>query len=319
MSTAPRPCRGAGLHADVSRMSFGLARFRSFMNTHNGVVWFLVPSLAVLLLVLVYPLGYAVYLSLFDYYLPSGEPKFVGLSNYAGLLGDARFWGAVANTITIVLASVAVEFVVGLTLAIALYRLRFGAHALMVLLFVPHIITPVTAALFLRWIFVGQWGLIDATLWSMGIFTPDWLGDPFWAKVTVILADAWKATPFMMLVLYAGLQNLDQSLLEAAKVDGADGRQLLFRIVLPLMRPIILFVVSIRTMDAFRFFDSIYVLTGGGPGTATETLTLYTYNVGFVRLEIGLASALGVVSLLIVLALITGFAALLYRREGGRF
>jgi multiple sugar transport system permease protein len=289
------------------------------MNTHRGLVWFLAPSLFVLLGMLVYPLAYALYLSLFDFYLPSNAPKFIGLGNYIALLGEARFWGAVYNTFVIVVASVALEFCAGLALAVGLYKVRFGAHGLMVLLFVPHIITPVVAALFLRWIFVGQWGLIDATLWPLGIFTPDWLGDPFWAKVTVVLADAWKATPFMMLVLYAGLQSLDQSLIEAATVDGANGWQLLFRVALPLMRPIILFVVSIRIMDAFRFFDTIYVLTGGGPGTATETLTLYTYSVGFSRLEVGKASALGVVTLLIVLGLISAFVSFLYRRERGRF
>lgn len=289
------------------------------MNTHNGVLWFLLPSALVIVFVLLYPLGYAIYLSLFDYYLPSGAPHFIGLGNYISLLGESRFWGAFTNTIVIVFGSVALEFALGLMLALGLYQLKHGAHTLMVLLFIPHIITPVVAALFLRWIFVGQWGLIDATLWSYGIPTPDWLGNPIWAKVTVILADSWKSTPFAMLVLYAGLQSLDNSVLEAATVDGAGGRKLLWYVILPLLRPIILFVVSIRTMDAFRFFDTIYVLTAGGPGTATETLTLYTYSVGFGRLEIGKASAIGVLTLLIVLGLVAMLISLMYRRERGRF
>ena len=289
------------------------------MNTHRGLLWFLAPSMLVLACVLVYPLGYALYLSLFDYYLAGASPVFIGLANYVALLGEPRFWGALWNTIVIVSCGVAIEFAVGLALALGLYRLKFGAHALMVLLFVPHIITPVVAALFLRWMFVGQWGLIDATMWTFGIATPDWLGSPFWAKVTVIIADTWKSAPFMMLVLYAGLQSLNQSVLEAARVDGANGWFLLTRIILPLLRPLVLFVLSIRIMDAFRFFDTIYVLTGGGPGTATETLTLYTYATGFARLEVGKASALGVLTLLIVAGLVAATIKFLYRREKGQF
>ena len=289
------------------------------MNTHRGLLWFLAPSMLVLACVLVYPLGYALYLSLFDYYLAGASPVFIGLANYVALLGEPRFWGALWNTIVIVSCGVAIEFAVGLALALGLYRLKFGAHALMVLLFVPHIITPVVAARFLRWMFVGQWGLIDATMWTFGIATPDWLGSPFWAKVTVIIADTWKSAPFMMLVLYAGLQSLNQSVLEAARVDGANGWFLLTRIILPLLRPLVLFVLSIRIMDAFRFFDTIYVLTGGGPGTATETLTLYTYATGFARLEVGKASALGVLTLLIVAGLVATTISLLYRRDKGEF
>ena len=121
------------------------------------------------------------------------------------------------------------------------------------------------AALFLRWIFVGRWGLLSGLLISFGIFPPDFLGDPAWARVTVVLADAWQFTPFMILVLYAGLNTVDQSQIEAAQIDGAGAWTLLFRIMLPSIRPLIVFVLAIRLMDAFRFFDTIYVLTGGRP------------------------------------------------------
>jgi multiple sugar transport system permease protein len=289
------------------------------MLMHRGLLWFLFPSLLVLSLVLLYPLAYAIYLSLFDYYLAGGPPRFIGAGNYLALLSEARFWDALLNTVIIALGGVGIEFLLGLTLALGLYRLWSGAHTFLVLLFLPHIITPVVAALLLRWIFVGQWGLIDATMWSLGVATPNWLGDPFWAKVTVILADAWKFAPFMMLVLYAGLQGLDESLIEAAMIDGADGWQLLVRIILPILRPLILFVLSIRVMDAFRTFDTIYVMTGGGPGTATETLALYTYAIGFTRLEVGRASALGVLSLAIVAGFIVLMIFMLYRREKGQF
>lgn len=301
---------GANPHSDCDHQ---------IMQNKGGLVLFLAPSLLVLSVVLLYPLGYAIYLSLFDYYLAGGAPRFIGLGNYWTLLGENRFWGALFNTVAIASGSVGLEFVVGLALGLSLYRIGASAHVFLVLLFIPHVITPVVGALLLRWIFVGQWGLIDATLWSLGISTPDWLGSPFWAMVTVIVADTWKFAPFMMLVLYAGLQSLDQSLIEAATVDGATGRQMLVRIILPILRPLILFVLSIRVMDSFRFFDTVYVLTGGGPGTATETLTLYTYVTGFRRLEIGKASAMGVLTLMIVAGVIALIILLLYRRDKGNF
>ncbi len=169
----------------------------------------------------------------------------------------------------------------GLLIAYGLYRLTFGTRMLNLLLFLPNIVTPVVAALFLRWIFIGRWGLVSGVLIGLGIFPPDFLGNPAWARATVVLADAWQFTPFMILVLYAGLNTVDHSQIEAAQIDGAGPWTLLFRIMLPSIRPLIVFVLAIRLMDAFRFFDTIYVLTGGGPGTATETITLYTYALAF--------------------------------------
>ena len=211
------------------------------------------------------------------------------------------------------------EFCLGLVLAYGLYRLTFGVRTLSLLMFLPHIITPVVAALFLRWIFIARWGLLSGILISLGIFPPDFLGDPAWARATVVLANSWQFTPFMMLVLYAGLNTVDQSQIEAAKIDGAGPWGVLFRIMVPAIRPLIVFVLAIRLMDAFRFFDQIYVLTSGGPGTATETITLYTYSLAFRLLQIGKASALGVLTLLIVAGTIALMIALAYRHERGAF
>lgn len=280
---------------------------------------FLVPSAIVLLFVMVFPLGYAIYLSLFNYDIGAGIFEFVGLGNYGALLAEQEFWDSLWRTVLIVASAVALEFVTGLLVAYGLYRLTFGVKTLNTLMFMPSIITPVVAALFLRWIFIGRWGLLSGLLISWGIFPPDFLGDPNWARVTVIVADAWQFTPFMILVLYAGLNTVDQSQIEAAQVDGAGPWMLLFRIMVPAIRPLILFVLVIRVMDAFRFFDQIYVLTAGGPGDATETVTIYTYQLAFRLLQIGKASALGVITLLITAAAITGIIATLYRRERGAF
>ena len=286
------------------------------MRWQRGLWLFLAPSFGLMTLVLLWPLGYAAYLSAFDYHLGSPEVQFVGLANYAQLLGEARFWQSLWTTLLIGFGSVAVEFALGFALALALYRLTFSVRAFMILLFLPHIITPVVATLFLKWILTSNWGLIDATLLTFNVSPPDWLGNPVWAKICVVLADAWIFTPFVMLVLYAALQTLDQAQIEAAKIDGAGGWRILRHIVLPSMVPVIVFTVSVRLMDVFRFFDTIYVLTGGGPGTATETITIYTYQLGFQLLQVGKASALGIITLVIVAAIIATFSSILHRGYG---
>ncbi|MCB1993458.1 MAG: sugar ABC transporter permease, partial [Geminicoccaceae bacterium] len=160
------------------------------------------PSGSVLTLVLLYPLGYAFYLSLFNYYL-GAEPIFIGLGNYIALLQDERFWSSLRTTLLLVGASVSLQFVLGLAVAFGLYKLTFATKALNVLLFLPHVVTPVVAALFLRWIFMGRFGLIDAILIGLNIFPPDWLGSPNWARLVVVLAESWQFTPFSLVQVYA--------------------------------------------------------------------------------------------------------------------
>jgi multiple sugar transport system permease protein len=275
---------------------------------------FMLPSLAVMTVVLVYPLASAIYYSFLRYYLGGGTPQFIGVANYVELLGDERFWGDLLNTVIIVGASVALQLVIGMALALALYAATRGVRLISLLNFLPNVVTPVVGAIFLKWLFIGRFGLLDSTLISFDIYPPNWLGDPVWAKITLILADTWKFMPFLMLVLYAGLQAFDTQLLEAAQIDGANAWQRLRYVILPMMKPLILFVVAIRAMDAFRFFDLVYVLTNGGPGTATETVTLYTYQIGFRMLEVGKASALGVITLVIVAAMIAGLIFMMSRR-----
>jgi multiple sugar transport system permease protein len=304
---------------DAPLTGIAAAAHRRRWGSQASAWMFLVPSAIVLFAVMVFPLGYAIYLSLFDYDIGAGVFRFVGIGNYSTLLGEQEFWDSLGRTIVIVTSAVALEFVTGMVVAYGLYWLTFGVKALNTLMFMPSIITPVVAALFLRWMFIGRWGLLSGLMISFGIFPPDFLGDPNWARMTVVLADAWQFTPFMILVLYAGLNTVDQSRIEAAEVDGAGPWMLLFRIMMPAIRPLILFVLAIRVMDAFRFFDQIYVLTAGGPGNATETVTIYTYQLAFRLMQIGKASALGVITLLITAAAIVAIIATLYRRERGAF
>ncbi len=275
---------------------------------------FMLPSLAVMTVVLLYPLASAIWYSFLRYYLGGGAPVFIGLTNYVDLLEDSRFWGDLLTTVIIVGASVLLQLLVGMALALALYAATRGVRLISLLNFLPNVVTPVVGAIFLKWLFIGRFGLLDSTLIWLGFYPPNWLGDPVWAKVTLILADTWKFMPFLMLVLYAGLQAFDTQLLEAAQIDGANAWQRLRYVILPMMKPLILFVVAIRAMDAFRFFDLVYVITNGGPGTATETVTLYTYQIGFRMLEVGKASALGMITLIIVATMIAGLILLLSRR-----
>jgi len=275
---------------------------------------FMAPSVLVMALVLFYPFFSAVYYSFFNYYIGSQAVSFVGFDNYTNLLSEERFWLTLGNTFFIVGISVALQLVIGLALALALYSCTRGVRLISLLNFLPHVVTPVVGGIFLKWIFVGRWGLLDATLIGFNISPPDWLGDPNWARFTVIIADTWKFMPFLMLVLYAGLQSFDTTLLEAAQIDGANAWQRLRYIILPMMKPLILFVVAIRTMDAFRFFDLIYVLTNGGPGTATETITLYTYQLAFRLLEVGRASALGILTLIVVAMMVALMIWFMQRR-----
>ncbi len=247
------------------------------MNNTRSMWLFTLPSFGLLTCVLLWPFFYAVYLSLFAYDLGSGKATFIGLGNYIDLLSQDRFWTSLWTTFVIAFWSLALEMIVGLALALVIYSVGFGTRAFTLFLFLPHIITPVVAFLFLKWIFISNWGLIDSSMMSMGLVPPDWLGDRFWAKVTVVLADAWVSTPLVMLILFAALQQMDIHQIEAAKIDGANFLQLVGHVILPAIAPMIVFVASVRLMDIFRSFDAIYILTGGGPGTATETITMYTY------------------------------------------
>jgi len=153
----------------------------------------------------------------------------------------------------------------------------------------------------------------------VGVRGPGWAGDPFWALWSIILADVWQNTPFVVIVIYAGLQSIPVEPLEAAMVDGASRVQTLSHVIFPFLRPLVLFVVIIRSMDAFRVFDQVFVMTGGGPGTATQTITFYNYVMAFRMLRMGRASALGVVTLLILSVVIGFWIYLLYHREQGEW
>jgi multiple sugar transport system permease protein len=257
---------------------------------------FVLPSLILTGILFGIPVADAVFLSFTDAGLRGQPAQFVGLANYSALAADPRLPGACANTVLIAVAGAIVQTAAGLGCALALDSLRRGAQTMLTLIMLPNIIMPVAGALFLKWIFLPRWGLADAVLVSAGIGPPDWLGDPVLARAVVVAADTWRAMPFAALVLYAAVQMLDRSLVEAARIDGANRWQILRHVIVPALRPVLLVVFGLRLMDGIRLFDLIYVLTDGGPGGATETLPFVAYTLAMRRGEIGPAAAVGVVA-----------------------
>jgi ABC-type sugar transport system permease subunit len=256
------------------------------------------PAVATILLVALFPLGWTIWESfhLHDLRMPWLGQPFVGLDNYADVLGDRRFWGAMAHTLWFAVASVSLELVLGCVLALAMNRTFRGRALVRASILIPWAIPTVVAALVWRFMFEGL---------------ENWLTHDVLAWVPVILADTWKETPFVALLLLAGLQGIDPTLYEAARIDGASAwRQFRF-VTLPLLMPAILVALIFRTMNAFRVFDLIYVLTGGGPGTATEPIALYTFNSLMQNLRFGYGSTLSVLVFLVTFTLALGYIRLL--------
>jgi multiple sugar transport system permease protein len=280
---------------------------------------FLLPSMTLLAAILVYPLAYSIGLSFYNYYLPVPRQTFVGLENFVRILDDPAFWDSLWVTARFTVAAVSIEVLAGVAVALLLDLRIPGRRFVNLVVLLPMTITPAVAGLLMRWMFESNWGLVNYFLSLVGIRGPGWMGDRHWALWSVILADAWQNTPFVILVVYAGLQSIPIEPLEAAMVDGASRGQTLLHVVFPILRPLVLFVLIIRSMDAFRVFDQIFVMTGGGPGTATQTITFYNYVMAFRMLRMGRASALGVITLLILSVVIGCWIYLLYRRERGEW
>lgn len=282
--------------------------------TERRLAWLMVaPAVLAVALVAVFTVGWTVWesLHLHDLRMPWRGRPFVGLDNYVALAGDARFLASLAHTLLFAVVSVALELALGLALALLMDRTFRGRALVRALVLVPWAIPTVVAALLWRFMFEGEHGLANALLTGSGLADRPvaWLVGPVTAWVPVVLADVWKTTPFVALLLLAGLQNIDRALYEAAEMDGADAWWRLRHVTLPLLRPAILVALVFRTLDAFRVFDLVYVLTGGGPGTATEPVALYAFTTLLQHLRFGYGAAQSVVIFLVTFAL-----ALLYVR-----
>ena len=271
------------------------------------------PALGTILVVALFPLAWTVWESvhLHDLRMPWLGRPLVGLDNYAEALGNARFWNALSHTLLFTAASVIIEVSLGCVFALAMNRAFRGRALVRAAILVPWAIPTVVSALLWRFTFEGQAGIANTMLIELGLVQapPEWFISTTLAWVPVVLADVWKTTPFVALLLLAGLQNIDASLYEAARIDGASAWRQFRYVTLPLLQPAILVALIFRTLDAFRVFDLVYALTGGGPGTSTEPIALYTFNALFQTLRFGYASALSVIVFLVTFTL-----ALIYIR-----
>lgn len=279
--------------------------------------WLCLPAVTAMLVVTAFPILYAFWLSLFRYDLRFPDARaFVGLGNYASILGSEVWWRSLANTLIITIGSVAVELVLGFALALVMHRAVLGRRVVRASILVPYAIITVVAALAWRFAFDPTTGFVNALL---GL-EHAWLTERASAFFVIILAEIWKTTPFMALLLLAGLTLVPRDLLDAARLDGANAAQRFFRVTLPLMKPMVLVALLFRTLDAFRVFDTVFVLTGGA--LDTETVSIVGYNTLITRLNLGLGSAVAVLIFICVVVIaalyIKGFGASLATGERGR-
>jgi len=274
------------------------------------------PAVFAMLLVTAYPIGYAIVLSLqeLDLRFPE-EGGFAGLQNYEAVLTSPLWWQDVFNTLFVTIISVALELTIGMLIALAMFRAIFGRGVLRTSVLIPYGIVTVVAAFSWQFAFAPDTGFVN----NLPLIADDkaWFGDRFSSFAVVIMAEVWKTTPFMALLLLAGLVTIDDGVYEAAKVDGASAWQRFWKITVPLMKPAILVALLFRTLDAFRIFDTIFIMTGGAQDT--ESVSILGYNQLIERLNLGLGSAVSVLIFfsvfLIAFLFIKGFGV---RMQEGR-
>ncbi|UXA20118.1 carbohydrate ABC transporter permease [Mycobacterium sp. SMC-4] len=257
------------------------------------------PSYVVMLLVTAYPLGYALVLSLYNYRLTDPEGRsFVGLSNYGVILTDPVWWNDFVTTLTITVVTVAIELVLGFWFAFVMLRIVRGRGPLRTAILIPYGIVTVVSAFIWRYAFAIDSGFVNQWL---NLTDFDWFGDRWSAIFVICLSEIWKTTPFISLLLLAGLVQVPEDMQEAAKVDGATAWQRLWKITLPNMKAAIMVALLFRTLDAWRIFDNPYVMTAGANNTETISFLAYRQNVTLVNL--GMGSAVSVLLFLTVVVI----------------
>lgn len=258
--------------------------------------WLTLPAIVTIGLIAIGPILWTLWESvhLHDLRMPWLGRPFVGAANYIEALSAPRFREAIGHTAIFTLVTVILELGAGLVLALALDRIVRGRGVVRTAVLLPWAVPTVVGALVWRFIFESPAGIVNGLLVSSGVMTnpPIWFADPVAAWLPLCLADVWKATPFVAVVLLAGLQNIDRSLYESAQVDGAGPWRQFTDVTLPLLRPSLFVACLFRILDGFRVFDVVYVMTGGGPGTATEPIALYTFSSLLQNLRFGYGAAL---------------------------
>ncbi|MFQ5795694.1 MAG: carbohydrate ABC transporter permease [Candidatus Bipolaricaulia bacterium] len=291
----------------------------AYFNRRRFALLAALPAVLILLAITIFPLIYAVRISFFDYYLPRPHLQtFVGGANYAEVLKDPRFWASLKQTGILLGGSISLEFLLGLGIALLIFG-EVMEHPVfkrfIPIILIPMMVAPVIVGYMWRLLYNVEAGPINYLLGFIGLGPYAWTANVTTALPSIIIADVWQWTPFVVLVMLAGLVSLPNELFEAAAVDGASAWQRLIHIILPMLKRLIAIVLLIRTLDAFRMFDKIFIMTQGGPGTATETASFYAYFAGFKYFRVGYAAAMAFLLLVVTVIITMSIAKVLHREE----
>jgi multiple sugar transport system permease protein len=290
-----------GLLTDPVRGLSAAARQRG-RSARLRVALLTVPSWVMLIAMFAIPICVGVYLSFRSDKIGSFVPgEFVGLDNYRRDVFNGAFGEALVTTIILTVIGLAIQLPIGIGLALLLHRNLTGTRVFRTVLLLPMLLTPVAVGLMWRFMLDTDLGVINWLLDTVGLSRIDWLGEKWAARVAIALVDSWQSIPFVMLMTLAALSALPEGPLEAARVDGASTWRVFRFVTLPMLRPVLYITLMIRVVDSLKLFDILFILTRGGPGTATQTVGLLTYNTGFNFLETGRAAALGVATAIITL------------------
>lgn len=276
----------------------------------------LVPALGTLVAVALYPVLQGFWLSFRDTSLSLPNDRFIGWRNYQRILDDSLFWNAWENTVVFTVTSTLLETVLGLFMALIVHETFRGRGLVRATMLLPWIVPTVVTSKMFGWLFDGQNGVINHLLVNAGFIQSyiNWYGEPDYALWTIVIADVWKTTPFMALLLLAGLQTIPRDLEGAAAIDGAGPLRFLWYVRLPLLMPTLLIAAMFRALDAFRIFDLVFVLTGGGPADSTETLSTLIYKQLFSALQVGFGSALSTLMFATEVIMAVGFGVMIARK-----
>ena len=274
------------------------------------------PATLVLLGVFVYPFGYALYISFTEWTIGQQlTPTWAGLANYSSLVGDGRFLNAIFRSTVFVSLAVTIEFILGFLLALVFNKRlpAFGIFRTVAVL--PVMVMPIATGLVWFYVLNYRYGPLNVLLGVLDLPIQNWLPHPTGAMGALILADVWQWTPFVMIVIVAGLRSLPEYVYEAAALDGLRPVETFFKITVPLLRPVIFIILLLRFMDAFKLMDLVFILTQGGPAGRTETLSYYIYVMGLQLFRVGLAAAVSILFLIFISIAAQVFVRYMYREQ----
>ena len=286
----------------------------SRMPDHNFRYWIIAPSVFLLLLIGLFPLVYTLVVSFQQITMTDNDTSFAGLMNYQALFSDTRLWEAIGHTVIITAIALPLELVLGRAMAHLFLENIPGRQVFISLIVLPTVISPIVAGATWRLLFDQRYGPVNQVIgWILGHdFVALWTITPELVYPAILICEIWQWTPFMFLILLAALSNVDKSLTEAAELDGAGFWRVFFKIVLPAIWPVMAIAILIRGVDLFRVFDVVWALTEGGPGTMTETVSIYTYVQGFKQFEVSYTAAIA----FLIVALMSVVVTWAIRRMG---